>query len=79
MALRERMRKLGGREPEADDERQVEQQFQRSCNTMHLVSIAPTHLPGMMVKGVGVARSNPGSQKASTVWIIGTQPAMPVV
>jgi hypothetical protein len=33
------------REPEADHEPQVEQQFKRSGDTVRLVSIASTHAP----------------------------------
>jgi hypothetical protein len=43
MALRQRMGELGSREPEADDERQVKQQFERCRNAVDLVGIAPAH------------------------------------
>ena len=71
VALRQRMRELGGREPEADHERQVEQQFEWSCDTVRLVSIASTHLPRVMVQRLGAGRcgahaESPASQNAMT-------------
>ena len=46
MALRQRMGDLGGREAEADDKRQVEQQLKRRCDTVSLVGITPAHRRG---------------------------------
>ena len=56
VAFRQRMGELGGREPEADHERQVEQQFERRRDAMGLVGIASTHAPGVMVERSGASR-----------------------
>ena len=56
MAFCQRMSELGGREPEAHDERQVEQQFKRRGDTVRLVSIASTHAAGVVVQVVGTGR-----------------------
>jgi hypothetical protein len=53
MTFRQRMRELGSGEPEADHERQVEQQFKWSGDAVRLVPIASTHRPGMMVQRFG--------------------------
>jgi hypothetical protein len=53
VALGDRMGELRGREPEAHDERQVEQQLERRRRPVGLVPIATTHQPRVMVEGVG--------------------------
>ena len=58
VALRQRMGELGGREPEADHERQVEQQLERSRDAVRLVPIASAHPPGVMVERCGAGWRN---------------------
>ena len=56
MAFRQRISKLRGRKPKGNDESQVEQKFEWSCDSVQLVWIAPAHTSRVMVQGVGTGR-----------------------
>jgi hypothetical protein len=62
MAFGQRVRELGGREAEGDDEGQIEEQFQRRGGAVRLVPVTATHRPGVMVPGGG-ARRFPGAMR----------------
>jgi hypothetical protein len=50
------MREVGRRGPEGGNESQIEQQLERSRDTVCLVWIASAHPAGVMVEAVGVGR-----------------------
>ena len=52
------MSQLRSREPEGDDERQVEQQFKRSRDPVRFVRVAPAHPTDVMVERSGAGRSS---------------------